>query len=239
MNVVVVIEGREAIPVRAISLLTDWEVLSPDELAGALTGDYPHNTSFEKLTAHRSENGNLKDVKPRWWSNFPVRQLEALSQRIKHKEISHDDGYDQWRPKSLSILPSGVFVWKDEFEACFWSAYGPHGEIEWVAVEGGFKKRRRKEFIKLDFEPFALPEFLALVMEGFEPQATTSSPAPVGAGGKKWTPEKLAELKTYREAYTMPETAVKFGISEQRIRELLPSEKPKAKPFDGLIHRMK
>jgi len=75
-----------------------------------------------------------------------------------------------------------------------------------------------------------------------KPQQTapaTDAAAPVGAGSKKWTPEKLAELKTYREAHTMPETAVKFGISEQRIRGLLPSETPKAKPFAGLIHRTK
>jgi len=72
------------------------------------------------------------------------------------------------------------------------------------------------------------------VADAPEPKA-----APVVAGRKKWTPEKLAELKTYREAHTMPETAVKFGISEQRIRGLLPSEKPKAKPFAGLIHRMR
>ena len=71
------------------------------------------------------------------------------------------------------------------------------------------------------------------------PAQNTATPAPEATGGKKWTPEKLAELKTYREAHTMPETAVKFGISEQRIRELLPSKKPKAKPFPGLIHRMK
>lgn len=56
--------------------------------------------------------------------------------------------------------------------------------------------------------------------------------------GKKWVPEKLAELAAYRAAHTMPETAAKFGISEQRIRDLLPSKKPKAKPFAGLIHRI-
>lgn len=67
--------------------------------------------------------------------------------------------------------------------------------------------------------------------------AYIDEPAPV-AGGKKWTPEKLAELNAYREAHTMPETADKFDISEQRIRELLPSKKPKAKPFAGLIHRI-
>ena len=54
---------------------------------------------------------------------------------------------------------------------------------------------------------------------------------------KKWTPEKLAELIAYRDAHTMKETAEKFQISQQRIRELLPRKKPNARPFDGLISR--
>ena len=77
----------------------------------------------------------------------------------------------------------------------------------------------------------------AMVRQLLQPQATTPSPAPVA--GKKWTPEKLAELKAYRDGHTMPETAEKFAISEQRIWQLLPSGKPKAKQFTGLIHRMK
>jgi len=68
-----------------------------------------------------------------------------------------------------------------------------------------------------------------------QPAPATDTETP----GKKWTPEKLAELKAYREAHAMPDTAAKFGITEQRIRQLLPSNKPKAKPFAGLIHRMK
>ena len=68
------------------------------------------------------------------------------------------------------------------------------------------------------------------------PEQSPATPAPVA--GKKWTPEKLAELKAYREAHTMPETVAKFGITAQRIRKLQPRKKPKAKPFAGLIHRM-
>lgn len=67
----------------------------------------------------------------------------------------------------------------------------------------------------------------------------TATPAPVVAGGKKWTDEKLADLKAYRETHTMPETAEHFEISVQRIRDLLPSKKPKAKPFAVLINRAK
>ena len=39
LNVIITIEGREAVPVRAIPFLTNWEVLSPDELAQALMGE--------------------------------------------------------------------------------------------------------------------------------------------------------------------------------------------------------
>lgn len=56
---------------------------------------------------------------------------------------------------------------------------------------------------------------------------------------KKWTPEKLAELAAYRATHTMPETAATFGISKQRIRQLLPRAKQKPSPFPGVIHRSK
>ena len=78
-------------------------------------------------------------------------------------------------------------------------------------------------------------------------QTKAAPPAPIVADsasnapgkGKVWTPEKLAELKAYRAAHTMPETATKFGISEQRIRQLLPSNKPKQKGYSAFTHRMK
>ena len=63
--------------------------------------------------------------------------------------------------------------------------------------------------------------------------------APVAGTGKRWTPEVLDELKAYRDTHTMQETAQHFNVSEQRIRKLLPSKKPKPTPFSGLIHRAK
>jgi len=67
--------------------------------------------------------------------------------------------------------------------------------------------------------------------------AQTAKPAPMA--GKKWTPDKLAELRAYRDKHTMPETADKFGITEQRIRALLPSNKPQKKPYSVFTHRIK
>jgi hypothetical protein len=45
---------------------------------------------------------------------------------------------------------------------------------------------------------------------------------------KKWTPEKLAELRAFRDEHGTKAAAKKFGISEARIRQLLPNEKPPA-----------
>ena len=67
----------------------------------------------------------------------------------------------------------------------------------------------------------------------------TPTAPPVPVTDKKWISEKLAELKAYREGHTMPETAVKFGISKQRIRQLLPRGTTKANPFTGLIRSSK
>lgn len=80
-----------------------------------------------------------------------------------------------------------------------------------------------------------------------EPAVHTIKPGPLEADSasfkrrnrKMWTPEKLGELGAYRATHTMSETAAKFGISEQRIRKLLPRDKPKASLFPWVMHRQK
>ena len=98
---------------------------------------------------------------------------------------------------------------------------------------------------ELKFKRESVERVAEIINKTAQPQA--EPPAPVVAesasvapgNGKVWTPEKLAELKAYRAAHTMPETAKKFGISEQRIRQLLPSNKPKGKGYSAFTHHMK
>ena len=61
MNVIVEIEGREAIPVRAIPLLTYWETMSSDSLAKALAWD-DHYYHFEGLQAFSLNDGRVPPV---------------------------------------------------------------------------------------------------------------------------------------------------------------------------------
>jgi hypothetical protein len=55
---------------------------------------------------------------------------------------------------------------------------------------------------------------------------------------KKWTDDKLVELRIWRDSHTMRETAARFGLSEQRIRQLLPRKNSAKKPFAGLVNRI-
>lgn len=81
VNVVVQINGRDAIPVRAIPLLTDWEVLSPDVCANAFAGDEDTAQSFEGLPTYRlNSSGEPEAIEARWWANWIVRELAACSE---------------------------------------------------------------------------------------------------------------------------------------------------------------
>ena len=117
MNVIVLIGGREAIPVRAIPLVTNWNT-SPYTIVRALA--YKEGFTYLcGLSAYRLENGAVMPVKENWWERLLNGELLALHEEIKALELSKEDGRKLWREKALVLLPAGVFVWKDEFVRCY------------------------------------------------------------------------------------------------------------------------
>ena len=196
MKVIVEISGRQAIPVRAIPLLTDWRGLSPDQLAKILTKDSDHWPSFDGLSAHRLHpDGSTKQIPPRWWASWVVRKLQATSDAIKAKQTSHETGYQQWRRESLAQLPAGVFVWRDEFEAAHAFEYGPEG----MRARGnpkGFDSSAHT----LDFNPHPDPAIATpqMVLEGF---------APNGDAGDERLKRVIEWLNAPREVLTEQEAA--------------------------------
>jgi len=56
---------------------------------------------------------------------------------------------------------------------------------------------------------------------------------------KFWTPEKLTEAKDRREKYGTKETAKYYGVTVQRIRRLLPSDKANSTGYSAFTHRPK
>ncbi len=177
MNVIVVIDGREAIPVRAIPLLTSWEVMSPDSVARALAGaEFP--VGFDGLCAHRVAGSLAKQIRALTWKNFTVRKLNAISDEIKAEQVTHEAGYQKWRKQSLVALPAGVFVWKDEYVPLYEGRYG----AETLARSLGRKlTEAESQARELDFDPDVDDfEIGSLILEGFELQkaavATLATP---------------------------------------------------------------
>lgn len=167
MQVTIEINGRQALPVRAIPLLTDWRGLSPDQLAQILAGESDHWLSFDGLTAHRlHSDGSIEPIPPRWWASWVVDKLQAASDTIKANRISHATGKQQWRSESLAQLPAGVFVWRDEFEAAHAQEYGPEG-LRARGNPEGFDPSVHALDLNPQPDPAIVPP--QLVLDGFVP----------------------------------------------------------------------
>lgn len=167
MKVIIKIGDREAVPVRAIPLLTHWETMSPDVVAQALAWNEgePH---FKGLQAFRCYEGS-RPIPAREWENEVCWQFTALNESMKATGNTPATGLLEWRRRALEILPAGVYVWKDEFEPMHCMRYGPDGETllkNMVPVDD----EARERLVALDFDPvISDPEIQRLVFEGFVP----------------------------------------------------------------------
>ncbi|MFC7434326.1 hypothetical protein ACFQNJ_07360 [Hydrogenophaga bisanensis] len=167
MKVIIKIGDREAVPVRAIPLLTHWETMSPDVVAQALAWNEgePH---FKGLQAFRCYEGS-RPIPAREWENEVCWQFTALNESMKATGNTPATGLLEWRRRALEILPAGVYVWKDEFEPMHCMRYGPDGETllkNMVPVDDEAHER----LVALDFDPvISDPEIQRLVFEGFVP----------------------------------------------------------------------
>ena len=114
MHVTIEINGRQALPVRTIPLLTDWRGLSPDQLAQILAGDSDHWPSFDGLTAYSLRpDGSTEPIPPRWWvrSSFgqaPSREA-AASKRPSARPTHHVAGTPQNRPRTVGEFEAITF----------------------------------------------------------------------------------------------------------------------------------
>ncbi|RYH62898.1 MAG: hypothetical protein EON54_08915 [Alcaligenaceae bacterium] len=227
MNVIVTIEGKEAIPVRAIPLLTDWQILSPDVCARIFSGDDTLEY-FEGVSAHRlNPDGGHQVIEQREWANWIARKLRACSERIKAAQASHESGYQQWRQESLALLPPGAFVWREAFEAAHAREYGPN------SMRARFNRDTfNPTACELNYDPQHGPceNWRELVMDGFElltpTQRKAATPEPVVKRGtpKALTEEQEAEIvRLYQcgRGMSVNKLARQFYVSRRTIDEAL------------------
>ncbi|HRH05050.1 MAG TPA: hypothetical protein PK702_04425 [Burkholderiaceae bacterium] len=205
MNVVVVIDGKEAIPVRAIPFLTNWETMSPDAIARALAR-HERFFRFETLQSYVKEEEKLRVLEATWWENFVCRQLDALSDSIEATQITHEVGYQIWRQKSIAILPAGSFVWKDEYCPLHAIEHGRYGTTFIKSSGDVMTEEEQQKRMTLNFDPF-IPEIETrkLIMEGFEVQdlAAKSKPATLDSNQlKPWQIQDTNDPEPLQAWYT-------------------------------------
>lgn len=234
MQVIIEINGRQALPVRAIPLLTDWHGVSPDQLAKILAGGSDHLASFDGLAAHRLQpDGSTELIPPRWWASWVVRKLQATSDAIKAVQISQEAGYQQWRSESLAQLPAGVFVWRDEFEAAHTDEYGPEG----MRARGG-PNGFDPSVHALDFDPQPDPAIAPphLVLEGFMSHGDAGGDRLERLGGKE--PSAHSAPSTPAPVEPLPALPVKETPVERRARWLCMVEEEEKHGKRGALQRV-
>lgn len=146
VKVVVVVDGKSAIPVRALPYAIGW-ALPPDALAKAFAG-IGHR--IERVDTYRlTSGGRFAVVPPKEWEHVKA-DLDEL-----HEQLPLDDaGYAQWRRGAPLRFPAACFVWLDAFSKAF-------GKAAVVAEPG------RPLEMDVNPEPLVPPEAEEWLLEGF------------------------------------------------------------------------
>ena len=110
MNVTISIDGREALPVRAIPFVMGWR-LSPDELAKDFAKHGLRGESSELRAFQFDPDNQHPAITPGEWDQVIVR-LEALDLRLRRANGGDRDeiSYAAWRdqsPASRKAVSSG------------------------------------------------------------------------------------------------------------------------------------
>lgn len=161
MSIIVSINGREAIPVRALAWMTDWS-FGALQVAEALTGGVglPRNRrefeTFQRLQAHHADS-EYKAVRRRKWVDV-VAALEELEDQHYPQE--------QWRREATALMPSGVFVWRDEWEVAYNSS--PDGPGSLIAIEDDIDAAEDVDYRTVDSNPALSDELTTLILEGLD-----------------------------------------------------------------------
>ncbi len=165
MNVIIKINGREAIPVRAIPLLTDWGI-TPLTLASILAETEPLIRMRAVHAYYVSGDCLPVRVYPKSWDCIEA-DIDALTEKHRALETTPNERYSIWRRDSIVALPAGMFVWKDEFET------------EWGSLVG-YSVPARPGDHALNFSPFIDPALAEIVMDGIvTSDVDAATPAPV------------------------------------------------------------
>lgn len=175
MKATVSIDGRDAVPVRAIPFVTGWRI-APDALVKDLARHDHRARHKDYLRAYQFEPANgYPEIHPAEWDQILVR-LDALENDLERHYFggSEANSYLRWREEAPLLLPRGCFVWQDEFvEAC---------RRGWMTVS----VHEHDEELKLSFFPLVPTGKEIVLMEGFEQLDDLAGPRTNSLGKWPW-----------------------------------------------------
>ena len=157
MNVILIIDGREAIPIRALPYVTGW-TMSPDVVAKTFAHADHWTTKLMNMHAFHFSNHNYAAMLPKEWDGV-LADLVSLSNMLQMDEELEGGNYSAWRRDSIPLLPPACFMWKDEFEKAFKQAY---------SKEKLFLMDERVGDRDLNFSPLVPETLQDKVMQGFD-----------------------------------------------------------------------
>jgi len=163
MNVVIQIQGRAAVPVRAIPLMTNWIVMAGSELVGIFSRNGKAG-EVQRLTAYHLVDGVVTLINVNFWVDAGVA-LASVTETMKAKNRP----YREWQLRALQELPDVGFVWLDELEFYFAQQYcdaDNDSAAEYFQIVG-IEENLVPAMLGLHFSPLIPTEFEVAVMQGF------------------------------------------------------------------------
>ena len=157
MDVTTLIDGREAIPIRAIPFVTGGKI-TPDLVASI----FAHTDQWELrrngvAPYHLSRDAKYSPMLPKEWDVIELDFKLLLKKFIAAQKIDQEHHSIRERD-SISMLPPASFVWKDDFEKAFQNAYSTQN-YEILNERSGDRE--------LNFSPYIPHDLQETVMEGF------------------------------------------------------------------------
>lgn len=210
MSIVVSIEGRDAIPVRAIPYVTGWK-LSPDVLATCLaqSSDWPSHPQ-SMVGHHVMRDGRIAEMLPKEWDGI-VSELQSLSDALHAEEVVEQSSYPEWRKQSISVLPSHCFVWLDTLEAAC--------RLAWSRLTIVNERPGDKD---LNLTPYIPPELVDVVFEGLPaPDVTLQSTQVVRVRPAEIEPQAPHQAEP-AEAPCSTQTTFDMGVPKDDILYAFP-----------------
>lgn len=159
------IDNRIAIPVRLIPFVTGWR-LSPDVVVSILAED---NEIYRVCipSYNIGIDGKYHPMLTKEWDTVRA-DIDALSNSLDATETSHNQNYPIWRRESIKILPPATFVWLDELEVAWNTAFSKE-RMDIVGERPGDRDLNLAPTIPSDVAGYVYEGFNTLLIFSYTP----------------------------------------------------------------------